>query len=455
MTINEFLQVLWRRKLLLLAIAIIHVGLTYGALGLVTPLYQSSSTLQLSPKDEESASLIFFGTLDAIVPIYTEAAKSRKTHLDAELGAGTDLPGVSVDTFEGTPLIRVKARDADPELARVTVQEVTDSLLKQDRAGQIGLRSLRLDRLDLPARATDPVYPRRGLTLAVAGLFGLALGIAAAFLREKLVTRVDDAEMLSRLAGAPCYGEIPRESALGRMKDVRELVTRPRLRAVSESLRDLRTNLLFAEQNLHSLVITSPEGSHGKTTVSLGLAITLANAGTKTLLVDGDLRKGRVSELLAIRRRPGLTEAMSGSPLDEVIRHTSIENLDAITGGAALGDPGELLLSEFAALLAQLESRYGAVVVDAPPVGPVNDARIMARFARHTLIVTAADAATRRSVRNTVEQLSLIGVQPTAVILNKAKRQAGKYYDGYLVSDTERERERTRTGGRWRQSRAG
>jgi capsular exopolysaccharide synthesis family protein len=457
MTIQDFLQVLWRRKLLLLTIALIHVGLTYGALRLVTPLYESSSTLQLTPKDEkEGSALIFFGTLDAIVPIYTEAATSRTAHELAEQQVGIDLPGVSVETFEGTPLIKVKARDADPETARAAVQAVTDVLLEQDRAGEIGVKSLSMERLDVPVRATAPVYPRKGLTLAIASVFGLALGIGAAFLREKLVTRVETAEGLSRLAGAPCYGEIPREAAIGRMKDIAELGTRPRLRAVSESLRDLRTNLLFAEQNLHSLVITSPEGSHGKTTVSVGLAITLANAGTRTVLVDGDLRKGRVSEILAIQRRPGLTEAMTGTSLEDVIRRTSVNDLDAITGGVMLGDPGELLLSEFAAILAQLESKYAAVVIDAPPVGPVNDARIMARFAKHTLIVAGADVATRHGVRTTVEQLSLIGVRPTAVVLNKVKRPAGKYYDGYLVPEVPRaERQKRRTGSRWRLTRAG
>jgi capsular exopolysaccharide synthesis family protein len=456
MTIQDFLQVLWRRKLLLLTIALFHVGVTYGALRLVTPLYESSSTLQLAPKNEESQALIFFSTLDAIIPIYTEAATSRKTHDLAEQETGTHLAGVSVETFEGTPLIKVKARDQDPEVAQATVQAVTDALLQQDRASEIGIRSLRLDRLDLPARADAPVYPREGLTLVVAGIFGLALGIGAAFLREKLVTRVETAEALSRVAGAPCYGEIPREAAVGRMKDVRDFGTKPRLRAVSEALRDLRTNLLFAQRSLHSLVITSPEGSHGKTMISLGLAVTFANTDARTILVDGDLRKGRVAELLRMRRAPGLTEAMTGTPLEEVVRHTSIDNLDVITGGTFFGDPGELLLSEFSALLAQLESRYEVVIVDAPPVGPVNDPRIIARFARHTLLVASADAATRRTVRAAVEQLSLIGVTPTAVVLNRAKGSAGKDYYGYLTPQVPRsERREPRAGSRWRLRRAG
>jgi succinoglycan biosynthesis transport protein ExoP len=456
MTVQDFLQVIWRRKLLVLAVALIHIGVTYGVLQLVTPLYESSSTIQISPKDEESSALIFFGTLDAITPIYTEAATSRRTHDLAEQQSGQDLPGVSVETFEGTPLIKVKARDPDAELARIAVQETTDALLEQDRAGEIGLRSLRLDRLERPAAAAAPAYPREKLTLAAAGIFGFALGIAAAFLRDKLVTHVETGENLARIAGAPCYGEIPREAAIGRMKSITELGTKPRLRVVSEALRDLRTNLLFAEPNLNSIIITSPEGSHGKTTISLGLAITLANADARTVLVDGDLRKGRVADLLAIRPAPGLAETMGGTPLEDVIRRTEIDNLDAVTGGLAFGDPGELLLAEFPAVLAQLESRYEVVVVDAPPVGPVNDARIMARFGRHTLLVASTEVGTRRNVRAAVEQLSLIGVSPTAVVLNRAKGPGGKDHYGYLTPRVPRaEKQARRAGSRWRLRRAG
>jgi capsular exopolysaccharide synthesis family protein len=456
MTINEFLHTIWRRKFLVLVIALIHVGLTYGALRSVTPLYESSSTLQVAPKDVDSSALLLFGTLDEIVPIYSEAATSRQTHRLAERRTDLDLPKISVETFEGAPLIDVKARDADPDVARIAVQTVVQILIEQARAGTIGVRSLRLDQLDAPIRADEPVYPRKALTLGITALFGVALGIAVAFLRERLVTRVETAEILSRLASAPCYAEVPRDAAVGRLKNIAELETKPRLRPVAESFRDFRTNLLFSEPDFQSLVVTSPEGSHGKTTISLGLAMTLANAGTRTVVVDGDLRKGRVSELLRLRRRPGLADAMGGTALEDAIQRTSVENLDAVTAGVVLGEPGELLLSEFADVLAQLETRYEAVVIDAPPVGPVNDPRIIARFAKHTVIVAAADAATRRNVRATVEQLSLIGVEPTAVVLNRAKRPAGRYYDGYLVPEAPRaERQKTRAGSRWRLSRTG
>jgi tyrosine-protein kinase len=439
---------------MVLATAAVQVALAFGALQLVTPLYESTSSLQLQPRGtEQDSALIFFGTLDSIVPIYTNAATSPSTLELAANNLGTDLPETSVEAVEGIPLIRLKARDADPETARVAVQALTDALL--EREDQFGLPFLKLQQLDRPARATEPVYPREKLTLAVACVLGLSLGAAAAFVRDSLATAVETPEGLSRLVGAPCFGEIPREPAVGRIKQPDDFATNPRLRSVAEALRDLRTNLLFAGGDIGSLLITSPEGGHGKTTISLGLAVTLARGEARTVLVDGDLRKGRISELLGIPRSPGLTEALTGTPAGSVVRASSLETLDVITGGTFIGDPGELLLAEFPTVLERLEDMYDLVVIDAPPIGPVNDSRIMARFAKSTLLVASADQATRRTIRAAVEQLSLIGIKPTAVVLNNARLPGGRDYYGYLEPPVSSRQRGRRATGRWRVRRAG
>jgi capsular exopolysaccharide synthesis family protein len=460
MTIHEFLRALWRRKLMVLLITMLQIGLAIGGLRLVTPLYESTSTLSLTPVNEEGSSLIFFGALEGIVPVYTDAAESHRTQELAEADVIGELPNLSIDTFKETPLIKLKVRHADPEVARDAAQAYSDALLEREADEEFGFRSLKLDQIDRPVEATAPVYPNTTLTLAVAGLLGLSFGAAAAFLRESFTTKVETPETLSRLAGVPCYGEIPREPAVGRIKQVEDLSNNARLRGVAEAFRDLRTNLLFANENPGSLLITSPEGSHGKTTVSLGLAVTMARSHTRTLLVDGDLRKGRVAEALSMARVPGLAECLMGAPFEDVIRGTSMESLDIVTAGGFIGDPGELLLAEFAGVLERLEEMYEMVIVDSPPAGPVNDGRIMARFTGGTIIVASADSATRRTIRAAVERLSLIGVRPTAVVLNNARVPGGRDYYGYLEPRKpkprrEARRRERRAAGWWPLRRAG
>ena len=139
----------------------------------------------------------------------------------------------------------------------------------------------------------------------VALLLGLGLGLGAALLRESLTTKVETADELATASGVPVFAEIPAETAILKMHSPEDLAINPRLRVVAEALRDLRTNLLFTDENIRSIVVTSPDGSHGKTTVAFALAATLARAGAKTMLVDADLRRGRVAELLEIPRTPG------------------------------------------------------------------------------------------------------------------------------------------------------
>jgi hypothetical protein len=173
------------------------------------------------------------------------------------------------------------------------------------RAGRDRDASFKLNEIDAPALPTSAVFPRTRLTLLVAALLGLGLGIAAALLRENFATKVETAEDLrgrQRPAGVrrdPGRERDP-EAALRRGSR-----TQPRLHVVAEALRDLRTNLLFTDDSIRSVVITSPDGSHGKTTVAFGLAATLSRAGARTILVDCDLRRGRVAELLELPRTPG------------------------------------------------------------------------------------------------------------------------------------------------------
>lgn len=423
------------------------VGLAIGALRLATPIYESTSTVALSPTDTDQG-LIFFGISDSIVPIYADAATSRATRMQASSRIG-GLASISVETFSGTPIIKIKARDPDPELARRSAQAITDVLL-QRTAKEIGIASLHLTQLDQPSAAAEPVFPRTRITIAVAILMGLALGVGAALLRESLTTKVDTPEELGRVSGAPVYGEIPTESAISTFVTPEVLSENPALRGVSEALRELRTNLLFSEGSLRSVVVTSPEGSHGKTTIAFGLAVTVARAGTRTVLVDGDLRRGRVSELLKIERAPGLMEVLNGTALEEVIRHTSLEMLDVVTGGRRAGDPGELLTSEFPLILDQLLEQYETVIVDATPLVPISDARIMARYSSSVIVVANAGTATRRQVRRAIDRLELIALEPTAVVLNNYKAPGGTSYYALPeeIAEIRKSRRRSRLVGR-------
>jgi len=428
MNVNEILSVLWHRKLVLVSVLAIFVGVAIGVLKIVNPVYESTSTLALSPRNLTN-DLVFFQTIDSIVPIYAAAAETEQTKDIARGRLGGRLAGISVRTFTGAPILKIVGRTGDKTLAETSAQAVTTALQERVDGGEVGVPSLKLEQIDRPAYPTSPVFPRTKLTIAVGALLGLAFGIAAALLRESVASKIRTREDLAEASAVPVFAEIPRESALGRDLRPEVFISNPSLHAVTEALRDLRTNLMFPTGGFSSVAVTSPEGSHGKTTVAIGLAVTMARSGARTILVDADLRRGRLSDLPNIDRVPGLHEVLEGARLDAAIRSTSLSGLDILTGGRLVTDPGELFAARFAEILNQLESEYDTVVVDTTPVLPVNDARVVASATSATLLVAAAGTASRSSVSAAVERLALIAVVPTAAVLNKSRsRQAQSYY---------------------------
>jgi capsular exopolysaccharide synthesis family protein len=417
-TFNELLRVFWQRKLLVVLVLLLVLIPSYAATRLVSKQYESSATLALAPKQSSANDLVLFGILDQVVPTYADAATSRTTLNRASQLLGQSLCGISVDTFKGTGIMKIHSRCTKPRLAQLSAAAVVQALQERVSSGVVGVSSMKLSEIDPPALPTTAVFPRTKLTLIVAALLGLALGLGAAVLRESLTTKIETAEELAEVTGVPVYAEVPAERAILKLHSPEDLARQPRLRIVAEAMRDLRTNLLFADDSTRSVVVTSPDGSHGKTTVAFGLAATLARAGTKTLLIDADLRRGRVAEMLDLQRSPGLIDVLMGDvPLEEAVQRTE-DGLAVLVGGRRSADPGELLTNKFPALLTRLEHEYEAVVIDSTPVIPISDARIVARYADATLLVARAGYALRRHARAAVERLELISVKPTAAVLN-------------------------------------
>jgi polysaccharide biosynthesis transport protein len=453
--LHELFEVVWRRKLTVVAVTLLVIGLAVGLLRTLTPQYESTATLALIPTGGRD-DVFLLTVLDAVTPVYADAAVSRNTENAARARAGGELGKISVRTFNNSPIIRIKARHSDRAVAQRSAQAVTDVLLERSTSGA-RIPNLVLRQIDRANRPTDPVFPQTTLTLGAAILLGLSAGLAVALLRENLTTTIETPEELARLSGVPVFGEIPNVRRLSRVSSPDELVSDPRLRIASEALRDLRTNLLFANGTLSSIAVTSPEGSHGKTTVSFGLAAVLARSGARTLLIDADLRRGRLAELLKVEQEPGLGEVLLGLPLADAIRPSAVTSFDFLARGRLGTDPGELLMYEFGTILEECERRYEVVVVDTTPLVPISDARMIARYAKATLIVASAGVTTRRQMRTAVERLQLISVRPTAVVLNNYRSPVQTAYYGMTPSrngqEDRRGKRRARSGFRRRPSR--
>jgi tyrosine-protein kinase Etk/Wzc len=300
----------------------------------------------------------------------------------------------------------------------------------------------------------EPVRPRKFLSVLMAGVLGTVLGLGMAFAREQMDTRVRTREDLRTASGdIPVLGTIPRIApprqgralkVLGRRNGARLDLQEPLLTGadprspVSEAYRALRTNITFVrtERPPRTMVFTSAMAGDGKSTSASNLAITLAQQGLQSVLVDGDLRRGSLHTLFGLPREAGLSEVLLGrATLEEVVRvvdpEQSASPLRFIPAGMPPLHPAELLGSEaMRAVLADLVDRYDTVIIDAPPLNLVTDAAVLGTRADGVILVARSGATDRDALAHALAQLEAVGATVLGTVLNDVDVRMERYSGG-------------------------
>lgn len=287
-----------------------------------------------------------------------------------------------------------------------------------------------------PARVPGfPVEPTPRRTLAIAVLFGLLLGLGAAFLIDFLDDSIDDPRDLEEAAGgSPVLSIVPTDPPPDHLPVA---VSRPGDAAV-EAYRTLRTSVQFLglEQPLRIIQVTSSVSGEGKTTTSSNLAVVLAQAGNRVLVVDADLRRPRVHEVFGVDGSRGLTDALVGEAPESLITRFPLEaaHLDVLAAGRVPPNPSEMLGGrKMKALLESFTATYDVVVVDSAPVLPVTDSVVLTGSVDAVLLVVQAGRASSKMVRESVTALTRVSAPLAGVVMNRARsrRRRGGYGGAY------------------------
>jgi len=220
----------------------------------------------------------------------------------------------------------------------------------------------------------------------------------------------------------------------------RRLITREDPRSpVSEAYRSLRTSMLYsssADKKIKSILVSSAGPGEGKTTTVANLAITYANLGKKTLLVDTDLRRPVLHKVLDIKNEPGVTDYLSGAmdDFDSLIQKTTIDNLFAVPSGIVPPNPSELLGSQkMANLIQKLEDEWDMILFDSPPLVAVTDATMISKSTDQIVIVVKGGHTDKKAFNHTITSLRNVNAPLGGVILNAVthKNRYGSYYYYY------------------------
>jgi capsular exopolysaccharide synthesis family protein len=429
-----------RNWLLILFSMLLAVAAASAVTANTPPKYVATITMLVSAPDKEGSLSTAYqaGMLSQQrVQSYAKLLTSRRmiSHIAGD-GDVRDLEeNVTAESIPSTVLIRATVTDTDPARAArlanalgAEFPKLIDEIERPTPNSRATIKVTMVDRADVPV---EPVSPRPLVNLALALLVALFVTVGSLILRDRLDTTIKSDEALQQASKCSTLGTIGYERDARRLP----LIIRARGRSYrAEAFRSLRTNLQFIGVDRHpkSLVITSCLPGEGKSSTAANLAITLAQAGWRVILVDGDLRRPRIPQYLGIEGTTGLTDVLiERARLQDVIQTWGEAELSVLPSGQIPPNPSELLGSRgMRNVLTQLTETYDMVIIDAPPLLPITDAATLAAICDGTLLIARYGKTRREQIARATEMLSSINARMVGTVLNFAPATSSQYY-GY------------------------
>ncbi len=304
--------------------------------------------------------------------------------------------------------------------------------------------------VDAALRPGAPVKPKKFLIMSAAVILGLILGTGLVFLRRAMFNGIVDPDKVERLAGLPLVGLIPMSTEQVKLDAEAKRTERDRDRVSPilatmrpndvcvEIMRSLRTSLQFTlmEARNHTVMLTGPASGVGKSFLAVNLAVLLAASGKKVLLIDGDMRRGKLERSFGLERANGLAELLAGTiGLEQAIRTTRTPFLSFMPAGKRPENPSELLMSpRLQQYLDGLGRVYDVVFIDTPPVLAVTDASIIGKLSGTNFLVMRSGAHNEMEISDAIRRLRSAGIPLHGAIMNGMPARSRGYSRGHYAA---------------------
>ena len=436
------LAVVWRRKSIVLAVFLAFTIGTAIVSKTLPKVYATHSTLFVSlSSDQQSFDSV--QASQALARSYADIIDSPNiAQLVADRIGGTKGEIEDSSTFEpvqDTQLLEIASENKSPDRAK----EIADTYARVfiDYAGR-NLRDTQatITLADAAPRPGSPARPKPTLYTLVAAILGLALGLALAFLRDRLDNRLRTSEDVETRFDSPVLARIPRR---GRSDTS--------ITAFREANRILRTNLQFAGKGraLRSIAVTSGREGEGKTTIVSQLAVASAEVGQRVIVVEADFRRPALqAELLPDSTeplRPGLSNYLvEAASLEDVSFPTARPNIDIVPAGPLPPSPSALLESRRGRdAVSELLAEADLVIIDCPPLSIGADASVIAGWVDGVIVVVDLGGSTDANVRSAMRQLEAVEARTLGLVLNRDRSVEPSSYDYYLTPTQQSRGERS------------
>lgn len=208
---------------------------------------------------------------------------------------------------------------------------------------------------------------------------------------------------------------------------------------ISEKFRGIRSNIMFsnAENEIGSLLVTSEKPGSGKSTISANIAVTYSQAGYKTLIIDGDMRKPTQHYIFDLPNNSGLSNLIiNKATYSDSIKESNVDNLAILTAGPTPPNPSELITSsKFETIFNELLDHYDFIVIDTPPVNTVTDAQVYAQTIKNCVLVIDAEKNNKIEVKKAKDLLNKSDGKLLGAVLNKMPVDKNSSYYYYYGED--------------------
>lgn len=429
MDFRDFLALLRRSIALITVCTLLSVALAAVLTFRLDKRYESTTRVFVSAAQAETSAAYAGGLLsEQRVAGYVELVESKllaKRVQDrlGEVGEPEELrERVTGSAVGETSVLEIRVLESSPELARDVAQAYAEELvlvaLEIETPPSNAKSPVKATIIDAASIQESPVFPKPALNIVLAAVFGLVLGVGLALLRELLDNTVKTEDDLGP-DHPPLMGTLVLEQSAQRGLVVSDLESNA---ARAEAFRVLRTNIQFVDVDKphRTLVVTSALSEEGKTSTAVNLAVSLAQAGLRTLLLDGDLRRSSAARLLGLDDAVGVTTILVGkTTFREAVQRHALTDLDVLAAGQAPPNAAELLQSQaMANLLAEVRETYDVVIVDSPPLIPVTDGAVLAAQVDGALMVVRHGRTTREQWTTAVARLTSVDARAIGVVLN-------------------------------------
>lgn len=454
MTLHDYLTALRKHWIVVVLLAAIGAAAGFGYSQFLPDQYRAQASVIVIPVRGDNTSELVQGSnyVQNLVQTYTVLATSPAVldpvieELEIDETPTRLANRVDVSAPLNTVVIEIGVTDATPDGAQSTADAIAAELAvavgEFSPTGSDDRPAVRIDTIAPAQLPRNPVAPNTRMNTVIGGAVGLACGVVTALLLRRFGSRLTSRTDIAEATEQPLLGEVL--EAPGGRELASTILARPDSR-VAESLRQLAASLKFLEVDDQRRVIlmTSAASSEGKSSVSLALALTLAEVGHRVLYLEADLRRPTAARYTQLEGSVGLTTVLIGdSTLEDAVQEWGHPNLRVLTSGVLPPNPGELVASgQLHAIIRQAREDYEYVIVDTAPVLSVSDALWLAPEVDSVLFVVRAGATKRESLQSALTALGSTHQSHLGIVLNGVRKSDKS---PYYAQDEQRTRRAAR-----------